>query len=219
MFTIYLRRNSINGKCYVGQTSDFRQREYDWKCLKYRYANKHINNDRAEFGLENFTVEVLAECETRQEAWELEQYYIKQYNSIYPNGYNLSTGGAGSSGVQVSYETKLKISEALKGIQLSDETKQKMSENNARFWLGRHHSDETKAKISEAMKGIIPKCTPPKQVYQYTKDKVLVTIWPSTMECGRNGYSQSAVSQCCNNCYLREGNNIFKDYIWSYEKL
>lgn len=58
-----------------------------------------------------------------------------------------------------------------------------------------------------------------KRVYQYSKDGELVAIWNSTRECGRNGFSYSAVSQCCRNCFNREGNNTYKNYIWSYEEL
>ena len=58
-----------------------------------------------------------------------------------------------------------------------------------------------------------------KQVYQYSKDGNLIKIWKSTMECKRNGFHQGNVSACCRNCYLREDNNIYKGYIWSYEEL
>lgn len=40
--------------------------------------------------------------------------------------------------------------------------------------------------------------------------------WESSMECGRNGFNQGAISRCCRNCYLKEGNNIYKGYIWKY---
>ena len=53
-----------------------------------------------------------------------------------------------------------------------------------------------------------------KQVFQYSLDGELVAIWPSTQECGRNGFNQGAVSDCCNNKYMRIGNNKYKDYIW-----
>lgn len=56
-----------------------------------------------------------------------------------------------------------------------------------------------------------------KKVYQRTLNRILVKTWPSTAECGRNGFSSGAVSDCCNNKYIREGNNVYKDYIWSYE--
>ena len=58
-----------------------------------------------------------------------------------------------------------------------------------------------------------------KRVYQYKKNGELVAIWQSTMECGRNGYNFGAVAACCRNCYMREGNNIYKNYIWSYTEL
>ena len=33
MKTIYIRTNTMNGKQYVGQTSNFKRRERDWKNL------------------------------------------------------------------------------------------------------------------------------------------------------------------------------------------
>ena len=38
MKTIYLRTNLINGKKYVGQTSDFKRRERDWRKLGTTYS-------------------------------------------------------------------------------------------------------------------------------------------------------------------------------------
>ena len=147
-YTIYLRRNNVNGKCYVGQTNNFKQRQWDWNCLKHRYANKHIDKDREKYGFDAWTVEVLAEVDNREDAWNLEQRFINDYNTIYPNGYNLAKGGAGSNGLKLSEEHKQKISEALKG------------ENHPKYWLGKQRSDETKQKLSEA--------NPKKQVYQMT---------------------------------------------------
>ena len=58
-----------------------------------------------------------------------------------------------------------------------------------------------------------------RQVYQYDKNGELVAIWQSANECGRNGFNQGNVTSCCNNCFNREGNNIYKDFIWSYYPL
>jgi hypothetical protein len=58
-----------------------------------------------------------------------------------------------------------------------------------------------------------------KAVYQYTKDMVLVRIWESTKECGRNGFSGGNVNLCCNNKYHREGNNFYRGFHWSYVPL
>ena len=58
-----------------------------------------------------------------------------------------------------------------------------------------------------------------KHVYQYTLDGRLVKIWPSANECGRNGFSSGNVSAACSNKYIREGNNRYKGFIWSYVPL
>ena len=36
-----------------------------------------------------------------------------------------------------------------------------------------------------------------KPVLQFTLDGEFIREWPSTMECGRNGFDQSAVARCC----------------------
>ena len=48
------------------------------------------------------------------------------------------------------------------------------------------------------------------------KDGKLVLSFPSIAEAQRQGFNQGAVSYCCRNCYLREGNNVFKGYEWKY---
>lgn len=53
-----------------------------------------------------------------------------------------------------------------------------------------------------------------KQVYQYTLGGTLVRVWESTNECGRNGFTQSKISLCCNG--LR---NQHKGFKWSYTPL
>lgn len=53
-----------------------------------------------------------------------------------------------------------------------------------------------------------------KKVYQYSQDGELIKIWQSTMECGRNGFKQSAVANCC--IGYRKSH---RGYIWSYTPL
>lgn len=55
-----------------------------------------------------------------------------------------------------------------------------------------------------------------KPVYQYTLDCVLIRVWPSTAECGRNGFNQAAVSDCCLGARRRK---TYKGFLWSYTPL
>lgn len=54
-----------------------------------------------------------------------------------------------------------------------------------------------------------------KQVGAYKNGKLVITF-QSTNEAGRNGFNQSHISECCNNCYNRPGNNVYKGYTWKY---
>ena len=55
-----------------------------------------------------------------------------------------------------------------------------------------------------------------KQVGAFNKQGDLVYIFPSTREAQRQGFNSGAVVACCKNKYNREGNNIYKGYIWKY---
>lgn len=48
------------------------------------------------------------------------------------------------------------------------------------------------------------------------KDEKLVMTFQSTREAHRNGFNKDAVSACCRNCYNREGNNVYKGFVWRY---
>lgn len=55
-----------------------------------------------------------------------------------------------------------------------------------------------------------------KKVYQFTLDGVLVRIWPSTAECGRNGFNEGHVASCCRGVKVGTYHNVYKGFIWSY---
>ena len=64
---------------------------------------------------------------------------------------------------------------------------------------------------SKAKKGILnTKLSKP--VLQLSLSGDLIREWPSTAECGRNGFSQSAVSRCC-----RGEKPQYKGFLWMYK--
>lgn len=55
-----------------------------------------------------------------------------------------------------------------------------------------------------------------KRVAAYDKNGELQMIFASTNEAHRNGFNKGSVCNCCRNCYLREGNNVYKGFTWKY---
>ena len=153
---IYVIRNKVNNKVYIGQTVNNFHRRYGSNLLKNTH-NQHLKNSIQKYGIENFEIdEEFDIAYSKEELDKLECLYIDIYDSI-NNGYNNQTGGSNGKHTE---ETKQKISEANKGKKRSEETKKKISESlkgkyggeNSPMY-GKHHSEETKQKISEANKG------------------------------------------------------------------
>lgn len=117
---IYLFRNKINGKCYVGQAIKIRKR-FLQHMGKFRENHPYpLYAALNKYGLENFEFEVLETFENLDQddlskmLNEREIYWIAQYKS-YENGYNQTLGGEATHGWIPSEETRRKLSEALKG--------------------------------------------------------------------------------------------------------
>jgi hypothetical protein len=123
MGDIYLLE-SPSKKYYVGQAVSYLCSGKKWGYISrwkahIREASKNLNYcsrlDRAirKYSYENFKVSLLCTVNTLEELNEKEVFYIKQYNSMSPNGYNLTTGG--NKNQKQSEETKFKKSKSLLG--------------------------------------------------------------------------------------------------------
>ena len=143
---IYKIINNINSKPYVGK------HKYDKPILDESYITSGvlIKNAINKYGLENFTIELVHIADTPEELNELEKYYIKYFNSKYPNGYNLTDGGDGIS--NPSPEIIEKNRQKHLGIKQSEETKQKRNEKLKQVV----HTKEWVEKIRIANKGVKP---------------------------------------------------------------
>lgn len=91
---IYIIKNKINDKCYIGQSVDYKTR-FRKHCEEARRHNYHykscLYDAMNELGVENFYVELLEADVEDYDSKEI--YYIQKYNTLHPNGYNLSNGG------------------------------------------------------------------------------------------------------------------------------
>lgn len=93
MCGIYLIRNTVTNKVYIGQSVDIERRWSEHKARAFNLNNncthKPLYLSMRKYGIDVFTVEVLCEC-SPEELNEKEEYYIYYYNSISPNGYNIA---------------------------------------------------------------------------------------------------------------------------------
>lgn len=97
---IYKITNRINGKIYIGQSKNPKER-FQSHCSPS--SNKSpVDCAINKYGRENFDFEIIEKDIIDYN--EKEKYWIAAYNSLVPNGYNISEGGKGSSGINVSGE-------------------------------------------------------------------------------------------------------------------
>jgi len=135
-YTVYMHKNKINGKVYIGITK--RKPQYRWNNGK-GYGNQYFKRAIQKYGFNNFEHLILYENFTQKEAEQKEIELIAYYKSNEKDfGYNISKGGMVNNGVSCKEETKQKISQANKGIK------------NGMY--GKHHTKKIKAKISKASK-------------------------------------------------------------------
>ena len=88
---VYKITNLINHKIYIGITNNYKKRWSNHRCGNS--SNMIIGKAIKKYGVDNFHFEILYEGLTLDEANEMEIKLIKDFNSLTPNGYNISIGG------------------------------------------------------------------------------------------------------------------------------
>jgi group I intron endonuclease len=161
MGQIYRITNTLNDKEYVGQTWTHRKNRGVYKPFGYegRFRDhiseavcntkkkqcRYLNNAIRAYGKDVFNVHLLHSCPIDElDYWE--KYYISEYNTMYPNGYNLTNGGKSHVRLETdgsvekldtntpkkrggcvmrTEETRAKMSTRLKEVMNTDENKQR----------------------------------------------------------------------------------------------
>lgn len=79
-----------NGKKYIGQS--IKQWKERWKRHKSKHSFcKALHSAIEKYGYKDIEFEILEYCKTKEELNNRESFYIKKFNTISPNGYNLKT--------------------------------------------------------------------------------------------------------------------------------
>ena len=242
MAYIYRILNKITQKCYIGES----------KCLninrRWNQHKKTIENNKGycpalrdaviKYGIENFIFTVIIVC-FDDDRFKYEKEYIIKYNSVVPNGYNLTNGGEGGGGFQGkkhSEEVKNKIKNTLKQKYIDNpELKKQLSERNKivmknpevkeRIKLGILNSDkyqksirapttnDVKKKISEGLKKYHNENKiKPIKIKQYDINHNLLNEYTSISEASK----ESSVTRKAISLYLREKTKIAGGFIWKY---
>lgn len=142
---VYLITNKITKQQYVGDRTcycDVLEDIYLGSGVAIKLALK-------EYGKRNFEKQILEIFPSRKEAFDSQSKYIQKYNTLKPNGYNISPKGGCYCEESVSEETKQQIRKTLLGRSRSEETKALIKKNTK---IGMD-SKEVKEKIRNSKLG------------------------------------------------------------------
>jgi len=155
---IYKATNKITNKIYVGQTTHTLD-----KRIKNHIKESKIDSNRPfmlsinKYGVDNFIFETIDSANNLDELNDKEIYWIDFYNSVSPNGYNITGGGQGKK-MKTTKELSKLISEGLKKskkwqeIRNSEEYVKKMKESFINSAKGKKFTPKHKEKIWEKNK-------------------------------------------------------------------
>jgi group I intron endonuclease len=233
---IYMVENKINKKKYIGQSlqQDINNRWKQHKSLKKTSIGQILFNAYQKYGIDNFKFKILCICfDDDTNNYEIE--YIKKYNTLYPNGYNLLIGGNNKKhneytinvlkqklsgenhpnyGKKFSTERRINMSIVRRkelnpnyGKKLSNEQKNKIS--NTMLSFNKDKRELINDKIKETLKFKIKNC---KKVFQYDLNNNFIKEYNSISEASKLlNICRSSIQRCCDGKY-----KTTKEYIWKY---
>lgn len=213
MCGIYKITNTVNGKVYIGQALDIKDR---WARHKRANDNCAIHLAFQKYGIEHFSFEVLEECDPEL-LDDREKFWIEEYHS-YGQGYNMHPGGKGgvprkvccynSQGVFIKEYNSL-AEAALDTHTDSAKISAVCSHQPQRFFAGdyqwRYADDNTP---------VVPRTKQEsRKIYQFDKQGNLIDVFDSITEAATIlNLDKSKICACCNGRQKTTGG-----YQWSYQ--
>lgn len=176
-YSVYCHTNKINGKKYVGATSQSVLAR--WENGKHYSRHTRFYRDITKYGWDNFTHEVLYTNLTKDQAEKVEKELIAKLDLTNPEkGYNAFRGGYISK--TVSDSTRAKLSKNSKG-------------SNNPFY-NRKHSNESKRIMSERKPKKAVRCIETNKLFKSLREAELIT-----------GVYHSDISKVCRGLKLTAG--------------
>jgi group I intron endonuclease len=196
---IYLVKNQQDKIIYIGQQIGTKSID------EYKGSGLLLNRAYKKYGENYFKREIIEYCGI-SELNDKEKLYIKQYNTKFPHGYNLTDGGDGNKGLKFTKEQKQKISQNKMGHECYSNPERGEKIRQAK--LGKKQTQETINKIiqTKASKHNIQfnldlkgqyKSNSQKTILQYDLQNNLLNEFQSAQEAGRCiGKSGNQIADC-----------------------
>lgn len=175
MWTVYLVK--INKKQYVGITS----KGLDWRKRRHlvearRGLTKTVFHNSLAKNSEVAIWSILNEVSSREEAIILEKRYILEFNTLFPNGLNLTKGGDGFWGTKHTEKSKQRISEGNLGLKRSKATKKRISD--ATKGISKRPQTQKEKDLKSITRGSKP-------FEVYLKDGTFLGKWINKSDCSK----------------------------------
>jgi group I intron endonuclease len=213
---IYLVKNQQNKIVYIGQ-------QIGTKSLnEYKGSGLLLNRAYNKYGENYFKREIIEYCNVG-ELNDKEKLYIKQYNTKFPHGYNLTDGGDGNKGLKFTKEQKQKISQNKMGHECYSNPERGEKIRQAK--LGKKRDPKTINKIiqTKASKHNIKidltlknqsRSNSQKTILQYDLQSNLLNEYQSAQEAGRClGKSGNSIADCASG-----RQSTAYGFIWKYKE-
>jgi group I intron endonuclease len=185
---IYLITNTVTKKQYIGQTlcEDVERRWKQHKWPSNKNKGTYIANAFNKHGIESFKFQIICIC-FDEDCNIYEEQYIKKFNTLVPNGYNLQAGG---NNHKCHLDTKKKLSDINKG------------KNNPQYgkkWSKELREKRKKETIGDKNPNFGKKSVNRKLVGMYDLENKLIETFNSIHEASeKTNINKTSISGVCN---------------------
>jgi len=212
---IYQTINLTNNKKYIGKDVNNNP--------KYLGSGLDLKKAIKKYGRKNFKKEILEHCNSKEELWQREEYWLNLFDvKSNPEFYNRTNKAYGSwegrKYKPLSKTTKNKISMAHKGIPLSQDHKQSIS----KAMEGHSKNNEWRKNLSKSSSKSFGR-----PVLQKDLNGNIIKEWETGKLASQVlNLSYTAINNCCRNndkniIRQRDKNKLGKytsfNYIWEYK--
>ena len=212
---IYVINNKKNNKKYIGKTSQdiqSRFKEHSYRALSHTHDYLPLYSAINKYGLDEFQIEIIETVSDIEQLNDREMFWIKEYNSLVPNGYNLTLGGEGT----ILYDRETICNLFQKGLH-QNEIMDILGVSRTTLWRIRKSLE---IKYSQSRPG---NKTKQKEVYQYSLDNQFIQSFKNLEEaaefiCSKSQdlnkeYVKTNIGKCCRRDPKRKS---AYQYIWKY---